>query len=63
MELKKNEENLEFAKRTISLLQKGNPVNQKLLNEAVGLKQEIEKRIALLKKDIQRLTKIAEKKK
>lgn len=61
-ELKRNEANLEFARRTINLLRKENPVNQKLLNEAVGLKRSIEETIKLLEKDIKRLTKNAKKK-
>ncbi len=62
-ELKKNEANLGLATRTINLLQRGNPVNQQLLNEAVGLKRQIEEKIKLLKKDIEKLKKNAKKKK
>lgn len=62
-ELAKNQANLKFAIRTINLLQKGNPVNQKLLNEAVGLKRQIEEQIKLLNRDIGKLKKDAKKKK
>lgn len=61
-DLKKNETNLEFAKRTINLLLRGNPVDQKLLNEAVGLKRELERRIGQIRKDIKKVTKNAKKK-
>lgn len=51
-ELAKNKANLEFAKRTINLLKKGNPVNKDLLKESVLVKQELERRIVELKKAI-----------
>lgn len=51
-ELTKNKANLEFAKRTIALLKKANPVSLSMLKEAVDIKQQLEKRIEELKKDI-----------
>lgn len=60
-ELETNNSNLEFAKRTIGILQKGNPVNQKLLNEAVGLKRQIELKISELVREIAKAEKNAKK--